>query len=405
MLRYLPRVVLLALALATLVGAAPARAAYPTADPFYAAPSDLASYAPGAVIRSRAVRLRAASLTVPYRSFQVLYRTADRAGQPTATVASILLPRSRPARVQDRRLVSYQTAYDGLSPACRPSYTLQNGSVLLQATEMGAIALLLERGWTVVTADYEGPNDDWGVAATTARGVLDGIRAAEAFEPAGLDGARTKVGIMGYSGGGNATAWANEASAQYAPELDIVGSVQGGVAPDLDHLVRTLDGTIYAGVALAGIAGVTGAYPELALERQLNGAGRRIFKELRSRGGSCITNFVLRYPGARFASLTTQPGFLDSAAVRAVAAEQNLGQAIPTTPTMWLHTTVDEMKSYGLARAMAGRYCRAGTAVRFVSTDRVEHLMQFSWMPFIGGDWLAGRFAGQPARSDCAKIG
>lgn len=396
---------LLAALLLLAFGAAPSQAGYPTTDPFYAAPVDLATYAPGAVIRSRSVRLRAAALTVPYRSYQVLYRTADRTGAPTATVASILLPRTRPANPADRRLVSYQTAYDGLSPACRPSYSLQNGSVLLQATEMGAIALLLERGWTVVTADYEGPRDDWGVAATTARGVLDGIRATLRFEPAGLDGERTKVGIMGYSGGGNATAWANEASAGYAPELNIVGSVQGGVAPDLAHLVRTLDGTIYAGVAFAGIAGISGAYPELAMEQRLNAAGRRVFKELRSRGGSCITNFVLRYPGMRFASLTAAPGVFESADVQAVAREQALGQAIPSTPTMWLHTTVDEMKSYGLARAMAGRYCRAGTAVRFVSTDRVEHLMQFSWMPFIGGDWLAGRFAGHPTRTDCTKIG
>ncbi len=404
MLRPLLRVMVVALFTLAL-GAPATRAAYPTADPFYAAPADLASYAPGDVIRSRPVRLRAASLTVPYRSFQVLYRTADRTGQPTATVASILLPRNRPAKVQDRRLVSYQTAYDGLAPGCRPSYSLQNGSVLLQATEMGAIALLLERGWTVVTADYEGPRDDWGVAATTAHGVLDGIRATLRFAPAGLDGDRTKVGIMGYSGGGNATAWANEASAAYAPELSIVGSVQGGVAPDLAHLVRTLDGTIYAGVAFAGIAGISGAYPELGLEQQLSAAGRRVFRELRSRGGSCITNFVLRYPGMRFASLTTSRGLLESPAVQAVAREQALGKAIPSTPTMWLHTTVDEMKSYGLARAMAGRYCRAGTAVGFVSTDRVEHLMQFSWMPFLGGDWLAGRFAGHPARTDCAKIG
>ncbi len=386
--------------------AAPSQAADPASDPFYAAPADLASYAPGDVIRSRSVQLRAATITVPYRSYQVLYRTADRTGAPTATVASILLPiRNRPARPEDRRLVSYQTAYDGLSPACRPSYSLRNGSVLLQATEMGAIALLLERGWTVVTADYEGPRDDWGVADTTARGVLDGIRATQRFAPAGLDGVRTKVGIMGYSGGGNATAWANEASAQYAPELRIVGSVQGGVAPDLDHLVRTLDGTIYAGVAFAGIAGISGAYPELQLEQRLNATGRQVFKQLRSRGGSCITNFVLRYPGMRFASLTREPGVLASEAVQRVAREQALGQAIPTTPTMWLHTTVDEMKSYGLVRAMAGRYCRAGTPVRFVSTDRVEHLMQFSWMPFIGGDWLAGRFAGHPTRTDCAKIG
>jgi len=382
---------------------APAHAEYPTLDPFYAAPADLASYAPGAVIRSRKVQLRNNQWNMPYRSYQVLYRTADRTGTPIATVASIMLPLHGPS--SNRRLVSYQAAYDGLSPGCRPSYSLRTGGVLLQATETVALSLLLDRGWTVVTSDYEGSHDDWGVAETTARGVLDGIRATESFEPAGLDGARTKVGLMGYSGGGNATAWANEASAAYAPELNLVGSVQGGVAPDLDHLVRTLDGGLYSGVALAGIAGITGAYPELDFTSKLNAEGRNVFKILRSRQGSCIGDCVVRWAGLRFSTLTATPGLLDSPELQAVAAEQRLGKHIPSTPTMWFHTTTDEMKSYGLARAMASRYCQAGTAVRFVSTDRVEHLMQFSWMPFIGTDWLAGRFAGAPARTDCATIG
>ena len=43
-----------------------------------------------------------------------------------------------------------------------------------------------------------------------ARTVLDGIRAAIAFEPAGLAGGETPIGLWGYSGGGQATAWAVE---------------------------------------------------------------------------------------------------------------------------------------------------------------------------------------------------
>ncbi|MEH3054330.1 MAG: hypothetical protein PGN13_10040 [Patulibacter minatonensis] len=402
MLRRLVGVLVASLALLCVSGA-PARAQYPTADPFYAPPADLASLPNGAVIRSRAVQLRGSRYNLPFRSHQVLYRTTDRTGAPIATVASILHPKRRAAGPP--RLISYQTAYDGLSPECRPSYSLRTGRVLLQATEAITLALLLERGWTVVTADYEGPNDDWGVATTSARGVLDGVRAAERFAPAGLDGERTQVGLMGYSGGGNATAWANEEAAAYAPELRIAGSVQGGVAPDLAHLVRTFDGTLYAGVAFAGLAGISRAYPELDVDRHLNGTGQRVFKTLRQRQWSCIENFVLRWPGARIDALTREPGLMDRPEVQAVAAQQGLGRTVPTTPTMWLATTVDEMKNYGLVRAMAGRYCRAGVPQRFISTDRVEHILMFSWMQFLGADWLAERFAGKPPRSDCAKIG
>ncbi len=60
-----------------------------------------------------------------------------------------------------------------------------------------------------------------------ARFVLDGVRAAVAFEPAGLDAA-TPVGLWGYSGGGQVTLFAAEQQPTYAPEFNVVAVVAGG---------------------------------------------------------------------------------------------------------------------------------------------------------------------------------
>jgi hypothetical protein len=186
------------------------------------------------VLRSRTIAVHTTPLfKLPYKTYQVLYRTTDRdLTTASVSVATIMIPLKRPAPGR-RRLVSYQTAYDGINPGCRPSYSLQGGSVALQAVETLLIGSALSRGWTVVTSDYEGPKDEFGVGTTSGWNTLDGIRAAERFEPVGLtQGAATPVGMLGYSGGGQATAWAGELAKSYAPELNIVGAAQGGVGAD-----------------------------------------------------------------------------------------------------------------------------------------------------------------------------
>ncbi|MBJ7470821.1 MAG: hypothetical protein JHD16_05940 [Solirubrobacteraceae bacterium] len=394
----------LAVAFTGLVGAAPASAGgmWPPHDPFYAAPVDLASRAPGEVIRARSTRIKLGpNIQLPFKTYQVLYRTTDRSETPIATVATIIVPtNSRPAT--DRKLVSYQTAYDGLGPGCRPSYSLQTGKVALQGAEVILMMNMLRRGWTIVTSDYEGPNDSWGVAATTARGVLDGIRAAESYEPAGLDqGVNTKVGMMGYSGGGNASAWANEYAPGYAPELNIVGAAYGGVGGDLGTIVRSLDGELYAGIAFAGIVGVTSAYPDLDMNRFLNAKGKSLFKKLKSPKMACISDFFLSHPFQKFRSYTTVPDILNTPEFKAIGEENKLGRWAPKAPTLWYHTYFDEMGSWWVNQRVARDYCKAGTPVSFQTSYIEEHALQAVLRPWDAQKWIDDRFKGRPFKPNC----
>jgi hypothetical protein len=110
------------------LAAGPASAAPtpPTQDPFYVPPPSLASYRPGAVIRSREVMPLGLTDTASGTAYELLYRTTGATGQPTATVTTLLLP-ALPASGQ-RKLVSYQTAEDSLTTNCAPSYTIRGGN-------------------------------------------------------------------------------------------------------------------------------------------------------------------------------------------------------------------------------------------------------------------------------------
>jgi hypothetical protein len=404
------RPALLLLALLTLLVAPSTSQAialpYPPLDDFYSAPTDIASYPNGSVIRSRETQIRfGENLPMPFKAYQVMYRSNDLNMVPTANSALVILPLKRPAT--GRKLVSYQTAYDGLTPACQPSYTLRTGKVALQAAEVLLMSGALSHGWTVVTADYEGPSNQWGVYKTNAHGVLDGIRAAEGFEGAGLpDGVNTPVGMLGYSGGGNATGWANEEAATYAPELKIVGAAQGGVGADLAGVVKALDGQLFAGIAFAGIIGVTSAYPDVDLPSMLNKDGWQVYKTLTSHSGSCITDFAMTYAFQRFRNLVKGQyrGFLTSPRQLQIARENSLGQATPKAPVFWYQTRWDQMNTYWNDRKVARKYCQDGLTVQFFTSNNEEHTAQAFDMPFKAQAWLGARFRGDPLPGNCASI-
>lgn len=377
---------LLAPALALLAALAPTASATP--DPAAERPAGV----PGSIVSATPLQLKGSGgKPLPNAAYQLRYRTTDSAGGPTITVATVILP-TIPAR-GPRNLVAYQMAYDGLSEGCRPSVGLAAGK-----TPEGSLMKALDRGWVVVTADYEGPNDAWVAGRMAGHAVLDAVRATEQFRPAGLPGTRTRVGLMGYSGGGQATAWANELAATYAPELRLVGVAQGGVPADPALLARSLDGSVYAGVMFAAIAGLTAGYPEADVPSMLNAKGKALMTKLHQQG--CIINFALSYPFQRLRSITLRPDFLELPAIQQILRDTKLGGAPPKTPTFMYHAVDDHLLAVEGTRALARTYCAAGVPLLW-KTGIGDHI----GLPMLVGDqpveYLADRFAGWRAPSNC----
>ena len=99
--------------------------------------------------------------------------------------------------------------------------------------ETGFITSLVNTGYTVIMADYEGEDAAYGVGQLSGYETLDAVRAAE--RRLGVPAASTPVAMLGYSGGAVATEFASELAPTYAPHLDIVGVAEGGIPVDLFH--------------------------------------------------------------------------------------------------------------------------------------------------------------------------
>lgn len=368
---------------------------HPDNDPFYAQPDPMPAVDPGTVLDSRPIQVRALAIPVPFQAWQVKYLSTDTKGERAANVATVIQPLSQPPS-GERKLVSYQTAYDGLSADCAPSYALATG-VAPPFYEEAAMLPLLLAGHTVVTADYEGPEYQWAAGINSGHGVLDGIRAAQSFAPAGLPGAATPTAMWGYSGGALASQWANELQPDYAPELNIVGVAAGGVPANVEPIARAIDGGPLSGVYFGATVGLSRAYPEIDVDSLLNAKGKAAFADI---GEQCIGTFSAAYAFRKMSDHVTVPELLDVPAVRAIIAENTMGQRTPGAPTYIYQGTHDELTITPPVDQLVATYCAGGSSVQYQKILG-EHITTAGTGVPGALTYLTDRLAGKPAPSNC----
>ena len=165
-------------------------------DAFYEVPENLESFRPGELLDSRPVEVRMLRRVLEADAWHVKFRSTDTRGRAVSAVTTVMIPRDRFGG-SVRPMLSYQPAIDSLGPAADPSFTLRHGNQL----ELPFVARALRRGWAVVATDYTGPRHAFAAGVLAGRVVLDGIRAALTFEPAGFDAAHAhrSLGLLGRS--------------------------------------------------------------------------------------------------------------------------------------------------------------------------------------------------------------
>jgi Secretory lipase len=401
------RSVLLAATAAALTGHAAEAAAAPPApasDPFYSYPAPLKDVPPGTVLSSRQVQISVAGTPRAYPATQLLYRTTDQLGRPSATVATIIRPAG--AAVTPVKLLSYQTFYDGVASTCRPSYTLQAGDPS-NTTANADEALMLDyvqQGFTVVTSDYEGPTDDYGAGHESGYGTLDAIRAAE--HELRLQPNSTPVGMVGYSGGSIASEWASELQPTYAPELDIIGVAEGGIPADYVHVLDYIDGSsAWAGAIPAVSLGLMRAWG-LNVAKYASAEGMQIYKQVAQ---GCLNPTA--YPGLKLEDLLkpqyknwrTVPIFVKifNASIMGLAGTpkepllMGVGNADGTGDGVMVAKDVQEL---------AYVYCTRHVPVAFHVYSNSDHVQAAPQFEAQAVQFLQALYSGQSVTNECSSI-
>lgn len=376
----------------------------PDKDAFYTPPTALPA-ANGDVIRSRSsvFTIDPKNFTpVPgTKSWQVLYRSTSATGSAIGVSGTVIVPTARWVGVGSRPLVSYAVGTRGLGDGCAPSYSLANGFDYEAAFITAAIA----RGWAVAVTDYQGLGTPgvhtYVVGKAEGRAVLDVARAAERLAGTGLSSS-SPVGIMGYSQGGGAAAWAAQLAPSYAPELKLKGVAAGGVPADLRAVASALDGSPFVALALFASIGYDGAYGDLHLSSYLNTRGKEMLTKSAS---TCVASVdgLKGILGTSFTHIsdytTTNP--LSTTAWKTRLDENKLGSSKPSAPVFLYHALADEMVAYPQAATFRRAWCNKGATVTWETIPLAEHVTGMVDGAPHAFAFLEARFDGVPAVGNC----
>lgn len=379
---------------------------------FYNPPEDIVAAAqPGQILAARQVNLAHFSL-IPLNvdAWQLSFRSTNTRGEPIAAVTTVMKPRGQ-APENGRHLLSLQVAEDSLAQYCAPSYSLQHfsipgmltGQIVVPLEFLMNAAAALNQGWALAVPDYQGPNSAYAAGPLHARIVLDGVRAAENFEPLQLAGTDTRVGLTGYSGGAIATGHAAEFHDVYAPELNIVGVTEGGVPADLGSLVNLANGNLGAGMVLGGVIGLSRESPELAefLHQNATPEGRLLMD---AKDNLCVSYQSALLPFANLKALMGTPGDpLDYPVSREVISSMAMGKRTPRAPLFMYQANMDWLIPVGPVNDLVDTYCQDPNArVQYTRDHASEHL---SLEP-IGAPaammWMRDRMNGVPVEPGCS---
>ncbi len=377
----------------------------PADDSFYAPPRGFQSAEVGTVLRSRDVKLAFMGLIRQrVTATQLLYRTTDMHGGPEVAVTTVLVP-TNPRREKPGALVSYQCAIDAVNSRCFPSYALRLGARAVGSAaqvEFLLVAAALAEGWVVSVPDHEGLDGRWGAPDEPGYRVLDGIRAALSHRRSGLT-ASAPVGLWGYSGGGLATAWAAEMSADYAPELNVVGAVLGSPVADPGNAFRRLNGSLLSGLPGLMAASLAQIYPELdcVFQRHVSDKGRSLLALQRT----TTLGAVLRWAGTDMQNYVDQPldEVLGSPAVRHVFNEIKLGASTPAPPVLIVQAVHDSVIAVDDIDALVETYLAGGAEVTYHRDLLSEHMLLHPMSAPMTLRWLSDRFVGRPLTENMVR--
>jgi hypothetical protein len=227
---------------------------------------------------------------------------------------------------------------------------------------------------------------------------LDSLRATFNFKDAGLSQAANPVGLWGYSGGGQATAWTAELAPSYAPELEIAAVAAGGVPPDIEAVARNIDGGVFFGVYAAGSFGLYREYPEMNVDAILNDQGRALKRQI---GTQCAEQLVTGYPNHHMSEYVTVPDPLTLPASQKVLKANMLGRAAPTAPVFMYHSMLDELIPIAGPDKLAEEWCAKGATLLYQRDIAGEHVAYAFTGAGAAVAYMAARFNEVPAPSNC----
>ncbi len=380
---------------AGVVSASIDRAAPGAPSAFYTVPAPLPNGPPGTIIRSEVI----ADFHTGATTYRVLYKSTGYDGKPTAVSGFIAVPQGSPPP-GGRKVLAYAHGTVGVATSCAPSLAKPTDQPLF--LEGGAA--LLAAGYVIASSDYQGLGTPgphpYLVGDSEAMDELDAVRAARNLTQAH---AGRDFAVWGHSQGGQAALFTGQLAASYAPELNLVGVAAGGPVPNLIDLFRVNIKTVIGRVLISmGLQSWASVYHDANLDQIVSPAARPIVRKIAQNCLYSQQQILGSLPGTlalRLVFLHTPPW--EAEPWKTIAAANAPGQVPIKAPLLIVQGAADAIVAPTVTEGLARKLCQNGETVEFRLLPGVGHIETGHAAAPAVASWVAARFAGKPAPTNC----
>lgn len=334
------------------------------------------------------------------QAWRVTYWTTNAQDKPIRVTGMVVAPREVVPQ-KPRNVLAWTHGTLGVATRCTPSL-----SPAFWKHSPGLDGV--RQGYVVVAPDYPGLGSEgvhpYLVGQDTGRSVLDAIRAARSIEGAA---AGNRFAVWGESQGGHASLWTGQITRAYAPELELVGVAAAAPVTDLVANVRLVPNKS-VGALMTSFIGYSWS----------NHYGA----PLSTLGGPQTQRIMTRLAQNNCIEPEKKPNFLTMAGILTVQSrlkDKDLGAIQPwarlartnsaTTvqfgvPMLIGQNPKDDLVAPAVTRAHAKSLCRSGAQLRYLKISGSGHATSAKDSASETLAWIADRFAGRQATTDCGNI-
>lgn len=332
-------------------------------------------------------------------AYRVLYRSTGLHGEPITVSGMVVVPASEPPP-GGRPIVAWAHPTTGVVPRCAPSLARKRFQFI------AGLRLMLAQGYAVAATDYPGLGTEethpYLVGVSEGRAVLDSVRAAHQIP--GVGGGR-RFAVWGHSQGGQAALFTGLLAHSYAPDLELVGVAAAAPATELATLLKadldTSGGRNLTAMTLWSWARVYDA----PIDAVLDPSAIPVVDQLANQCLESIYDFLVRgqieKPLAR--RFLRVKNFADAEPWAALLKENTPGPLAPGIPVFVAQGSNDKLVLPAVTQSYVRKLCRNGSKVLFDVVPGAGHGFLAYKASNAAISWIADRFAGRRAPSNCGR--
>ena len=332
-------------------------------------------------------------------AYRIIYMSTGLSGEPIPVSGVVVVPAGH-VPTGGRPIVAWAHPTTGVEPQCGPS----RARVFFSSVQ--GLRDALARGYVVTATDYPGLGVNQAgphpylVGTSEGRAVLDSVRAARQIPDAG---ASDNFAVWGHSQGGHAALYTGLLASAYAPELHLVGVAAAAPATELAKLMREDQGTgggnNITAMTLWSWSRVYGA----PIDHVVTPRALPVVDRL---AAMCIERWfdVLDRRGPTKAlehSFLSVNDLSDLQPWKRLLADNTPGPLPSRIPVFIAQGTKDNLVRPSVTAAYANGLCRRGSKVELEWLRGVGHAFAARDSARDAIAWIAERFAGAPAPSNC----